>query len=615
MYEIVKSKVEIMSKLCPDVQLREMVVPLLRSLGVARVGIVSVFDEISDLQEARRSNIEWYLLFDISRIFVYHHDQHRSDISIESVVKTIVDGYDRTVYEPLRNSVRDKGFKFIVGEKHRLDVPYDLATVPISHVLTVDLIAGSIKCALTSAHPEVHASRWAGKRRLQLRSRKVSSGLRAMTLEEDFLSDLVSPDVGIIREEKLLLSSVLPAAVATVASGGRDGKFFLCGGKSLLPVRARAIARCEAVERYHTRFQSRRCRLVYGSYVHMQEEAIDPIALMYQGTRTDPSEERKPYTPDTAMYWTSAYDVYRDRTVLVPAQEVWFNTTRNPKEHLIVRNTTNACALGASIEEAALFALFEAVERDAFLMMWYLRRPCSSIGLESIESETVRLLWLKLRLDYPNYEVIVFDISTDVRIPTIGGTATRKYGSGGKVFVAASAHLSVYAALESVLKDLAISLAGQIETRDHKAAVRLLEAPQTVSSPEDHRALYSLDETFDRLSFLYERSSLPVPVKDLTQNIWIAEEDSYDLRVVLRTLAEKMAGDGLRLLIVDITHPTLLDRGVRCAKAVVPGLYPMWFGYKGMRFAMTERLLRLARQWNVVVTTQEDVNLEIHPFD
>jgi hypothetical protein len=41
----------------------------------------------------------------------------------------------------------------------------------------------------------------------------------------------------------------------------------------------------------------------------------------------------------------------------------------------------------------------------------------------------------------------------------------------------------------------------------------------------------------------------------------------------------------------------------------------MWFGYKGMRFAMTERLLRLARQWNVVVTTQEDVNLEIHPFD
>ena len=71
---------------------------------------------------------------------------------------------------------------------------------------------------------------------------------------------------------------------------------------------------------------------------------------------------------------------------------------------------------------------------------------------------------------------------------------------------------------------------------------------------------------------------------------------------------------GVEVVLKDLTFPTLA-RQVRCVKAVAPGLYPMWFGHNHARFAVTERLQRLARRFTGrTLVNDSDFNLDIHPL-
>ena len=95
----------------------------------------------------------------------------------------------------------------------------------------------------------------------------------------------------------------------------------------------------------------------------------------------------------------------------------------------------------------------------------------------------------------------------------------------------------------------------------------------------------------------------------------IRSRSRYNLRQVLAQIAERAAAQDVSLLIKDISHPSLAARGLACAKALTPGLYPMWFGYGNQRFAVTERLRRLSLDLcGRPLESAADCNLEIHPF-
>ena len=147
----------------------------------------------------------------------------------------------------------------------------------------------------------------------------------------------------------------------------------------------------------------------------------------------------------------------------MPAQEIWFNTDRFQDEHLCVTSTTNACAVGQCLEEAALFALFEAIERDAFLTTWYLRRTCDQITASSVRFEPFQLLWARLRARFPNYRFHFFDICSDVTIPSVALVAVRTSGTGPKMLLTAATHLFAERAMFSALKDLGVSLSSRAE--------------------------------------------------------------------------------------------------------------------------------------------------------
>jgi len=147
-------------------------------------------------------------------------------------------------------------------------------------------------------------------------------------------------------------------------------------------------------------------------------------------------------------------------------------------------------------------------------------------------------------------------------------------------------------------------------------ATKFLQHPEDISDPEDHALFYSLEENFDRLSFLNLDGQPTLTATDVDRASWIFRRGRYNLKRVIEELADNLNSLGISVLLADLTHRDFLHRNLFCLKAIMPGLYPMWFGYYGIRFTMTRRLQRLyATFFRQSLHHLNQVNLDIHPFD
>lgn len=558
----------------------------------------------------------WYLLLDVHRAFLYRRGEGR--IGADSIARFILDDYPSEYYQELKQHFDRHGFKN-VHDLRRLEVLraiYDL--VHGNSVIALDFVSGDIRFspgrlhAEAAQHPDGALDPSAEK--LEFAQCVVDHRLRHPAgVPPKALQDGPSPDLGIVRGERLFIhSSSLPVCVNRLAF--RRASSMMCAGKGFKPSQATQVARCEALERYQTIFQSPACSLIYGPRRSLQEKTVDPRLLFFDPCRRRAEDRRVEYSDSLPIYWTWATDVAASEKRLVPAQEIWFNTDRFPDEHLCVTTTTNACAVGQCLEEAALFALFEAIERDAFLTTWYLRRTCEQIVAASVRFEPFQLLWARLQSCFSNYHFHFFDIGSDVAIPSVAIVAVRNSGTGPRMLLTAATHLFAERALFSALKDLGVSLSSHVPNYQN-GSEHLFLHPEDVDTPDDHRVLYSLEQSFTRLSFLEFDSEPRLTCEEINHRSWFVDRESFDLKEILECLIERLGGLNIQVLLKDISHPELSATGLRCVKAIGTGLYPMWFGYYGLRFAVTPRLKRLAVEWGAPVFEEGQINLELHPFD
>jgi thiazole/oxazole-forming peptide maturase SagD family component len=557
------------------------------------------------------------LLFDHFRCYWY--DKLPSRPGIHSVLQFLVDYYPGQPFSSFLEHDQRQPYRFLF-DPAALDIFKTIrAHHPDTVLVALDLLTSEISVPPVHFHPAAqrfavdsgNAARSAAGplEHLPLQNRVAGAGLRCRPVPS--LEGLVSPHSGVIRQESIAFRNApIPGATARVvaANGAAD---IVCGGKSLRLDEARRIARCEAAERFHTFFSDPEERFEYGSYADLQASAVDPEALLFRIHRATPAAASWPtYSPTAPMYWTWASDPLLRKQTLVPAQEVWF-TNFLPGEIQFFWNTTTGCALGSCFEEAALFGLFEAVERDAYLAMWYLRRPCDTIDPESVPFEPFQLLWARARSLFPHYGVHFFDTATDLRLPTVAAIAVREAGTGPRTVHASATRYDIGRAMAAALADLLPEMA-KFTFRERR---ELLANPDAVALPEDHRDLYSLDETFDRFSFLDFSAKPTLTARDVNARGGVVIREQYDLGATLEEILVQFDRLGLRVLFKDMTHSNFAARGLVCVKAITPGLLPMWFGSGNRRVALTERLRRLGERFcGGTITTESDLNLEIHPF-
>lgn len=126
----------------------------------------------------------------------------------------------------------------------------------------------------------------------------------------------------------------------------------------------------EAVERYSLCWPAPEEHLLKSSYenIHKQKEVVSFEYLdIYADTEQSSFD---PPTRDTPILWAKGTNLINGKRIFVPAQLVWTSSHRVNDMPLRFYTTTNGVATGPSVVSALLTAIYESVERDAFMTMW-----------------------------------------------------------------------------------------------------------------------------------------------------------------------------------------------------------------------------------------------------
>ncbi|WP_327393294.1 TOMM precursor leader peptide-binding protein [Streptomyces sp. NBC_01186] len=350
------------------------------------------------------------------------------------------------------------------------------------------------------------------------------------------------------------------------------------------------------------------------SYREVAGSAVYPPSL---GLHPDASYDRPgfPYVRWSAsrrIDWTWGRSLTLDRPVLVPASLVHY-ADPSPAGPRFVQEVSNGCALGASTTEAALHALLEVAERDAFLAAWYARLPLARIDLGSAADRRIPLLaaWARERA---GCELMAFDATLEQGIPAVWVMSVAGPGAVGQpaVVCGAAARPCVEDALVAALDELVCTLLAPPAFAVDRAAA-MLEDPYAVRSMGDHELLYSHPVARERLSFLRvdgERAALPALA---AAHPWPGHTD---LAAQVAELVRRYEADGMEVIVVDQTRPEHRAGGLRCVKVLVPGTLPMTFGHAARRVEGLSRVRTLPRTLGLRADAlaEEEINPHPHPF-
>ena len=557
----------------------------------------------------------WYLVLGPHYLVLYDDDFKSQNARIEDLAHYIKDVTTIKELELLKLYGSNNAIVPVGLNKMLNFFPYLFNVDRAGWAMSLDTRTQEIVSIRVSKHPrtrddskeDIDSKFRADSKRDFIKSRIVDNSGRELKVLPVLNGD-ASLNTGLIRYLESNINDLsLPGSRSVVIwREGRDA--LVCGGTHLTAQSSEFISLCESFERFQVMYHSTNTKLVFDSFFNLKQEAvIDPVSLFYDSTK-------RKYDEHIPIYWTDAFELSSGSAVMVPAQEIWFDNENLAGETLWISNTTNGCAVGSSFEEAVLFALFEALERDAFLGCWYLKRRCNQIPLSQINDSQFHLLIAKIKYLKPNYQLFFLNLQNDIKVPVVAAIAVRKSGAGPKFLCAAAARLTYSQAAHAALKDIQGLLAFPPDDTQMKHFFKLSENPALIQNPEDHRGLYALDKMYEKAEFLVsgefcdeeelryydliDRKSAMVDIKDLIDRIETSCQNA-----------------GVTLLVKDISQQNLIDKGFRCVKTIGVGLFPIWYGHQNSRVNLTSRLIRLSIDYNhKKLISRSDLNLDTHPF-
>ncbi len=176
--------------------------------------------------------------------------------------------------------------------------------------------------------------------------------------------------------------------------------------------------------------------LIIGSFSNFKNKHrfIDPNLFFHF-----PNKQNFTKTP---IHWVKVEEINTKKYFFIPAQLVYIYPF-NEKTIRIPDSTGTACHL--NLYEALLNSLYELIERDAFAKFFYEKNEAPKIILEKIEDNKIKNLIKKAKSFY--FDLFVFDITTDLKIPTVSCFLIDKTHKGPSLTVGCSCNLNYQKAI------------------------------------------------------------------------------------------------------------------------------------------------------------------------
>jgi ribosomal protein S12 methylthiotransferase accessory factor len=403
------------------------------------------------------------------------------------------------------------------------------------------------------------------------------AGLSAETSPETLLEALagwVDPRTGIISRLVVELPRDTPVEVPIVLTAappytlGPDGslrRLPIGWGKGLTMSTAILSAVGEAIERYAPSLPDPAC-VLWERPDDLDGEYLDPRAFALY---TDEQYERDgfPYArfdPTVRHPWVLGRWLGSDRPVRVPAVFVFLSLTVR-LEHQICQGNSNGLAAATDLEEAALRATLELVERDALMAAWLTGCPGQQVRLDGA-------LDPQLRQVLDGIEALGAGVEFYV-LPSACGTVALglALGNGRQypgVTIGLGADLDPLSAIRQAILELA-QTGPYLRRMMRSGTLTAPDKPHQVREMLDHAAFYFPVEratAFDRL----RSSQAPIALGDLVQG---APNRS------LENCASRLGAAGVRVALTDVTSPDVATGPFRVVRAVSPDLQNISYGY------------------------------------
>jgi ribosomal protein S12 methylthiotransferase accessory factor len=361
--------------------------------------------------------------------------------------------------------------------------------------------------------------------------------------------------------------------------------FATVGGASPDPNRAIAKAMGEAVERY--------CAALYDVedlQLHSRRDAdVDCVppaefALYSAGQYAEPGFQFVPFDDGTPVRWTPAYNAATGAVQHVPAAAVYvpYFYYQGSGESPIMEPISTGLACGRSPLEATLAAVCEVIERDAFALTWQamLRPPVlDPASLDPANADMVD------RFRAAGLEVWLFDITTDLQVPSVMSVLRSRSPERPALVFAAAAAPTPWEAARKSLEELEHTRRYSQRITDHLSRLEPSADHENVVDQIDHLNFWCDHSNSPLADFLFERHD-QIPMSAMRA------PPGEDNRTQLRWIVDHLAGHGHHVLLVDLTSEDVATAGLSVVRAVVPGLHPLCMGHR-------YRALGGSRLWTV----------------
>lgn len=140
-------------------------------------------------------------------------------------------------------------------------------------------------------------------------------------------------------------------------------------------------------------------------------------------------------------------DIVTHQDILIPKNIVrWFEKS-SETNGLLISRTTNGVAGFFSKEAAILNAIYEILERDAFLVCWLLRVVPRKFKINTLPETIKKMVSL---IELSNHKIHILDTVTNIKVPSVVVVAE----NNGRLFFSASACSSYEEAIKKSLEEL-----------------------------------------------------------------------------------------------------------------------------------------------------------------
>lgn len=381
------------------------------------------------------------------------------------------------------------------------------------------------------------------------------------------------------------------------------------GGVSTTRYVAMAKAIGEAIERYCGAIFDYR-DLVYSSYAELDRPATPPGAFALYRPEQFASEDFpwKPFDDDAIVAWTTGRSLVTGANVLVPAAMVFipYHYLRSRRETPVVQPISTGIACGSSLADATLSGLCEAIERDAFTIMWQARLSRPHLDESTLPATVEDLL---RRYSEVGLRVELMDITTDVDVPCVLSVALSDATTSPAVAVAAAVHPSMERACIQSLEELAHTrkFAKQLMDFTPELPVEVDAGHPEVQDQRHHLRFYCPQDAKQHAEFCWAAPERVPFRRD-------AGDGATSAEARLEVVVDELVRAGLEPVACDLTTPDIRCLGLSVVRVVVPGLNPLFMGHRNRALGGT-RLYTVPQKLGLRgLEDDEPDNPYPHPF-